>query len=466
MKPIIGTDSLSLSAPIDRNTSETSEALSALSCVFPKPIELGSTFKLTVSFTEDELERTEWTRVPAAPIPDSVLIPRELRQPATAADIPDELYDLIVERFTFQVCEKPEDEFTHALGHSCKDELQCQRNYVRCNKRNRRRVSGGCIRGVVGRLDAQEQLQKPWIHNIGLLVLPNLPQHRVADFDLNITGPLQGLKHVLSSIYPCPRYHPRFSSGIRGLFLTDVHFKYFVHLFRLVKEMPSVVVLMCERVTWDALSPSGHIPLATPYLARDDPSDSVWYSMCGCTDDTAASWLAVVLGITKSDVLDQNAAISLWAMASAWKDGRQAEALRLPEEIRFSNRIIVLFSPTNGIRHRRQVGSISLYLGGLWNYKNYDWVEIDSQLGSLNVFRPLQDILLVFDASSELLEFSREVLTQMPYLAQAPQRKCVFKEEYPDSDPFWIEADVTEDGLQETGDCAKGADGWAAFFTL
>ncbi|KAJ3542495.1 hypothetical protein NM688_g5966 [Phlebia brevispora] len=370
--------------------------------------------------------------------PDSFIWHIHVHQPATAADVPVELCHMILKFLSLGTCYKTRVPRYKARGqiqpsHDCKDETECTQRYVGCDWQELCRIALVCkqwyrllqdeltmaielrehgdlkvilanldsvhrytnARRISGEPDLIEHLRTPWIHQISLRILPALNiSAKSVELEMHNSGPFPR-GQIVSSIHKAlPRSLPHFSSGVRTLNLRDVHFKKFDHLVRLIKEMPSVRHVYLTRVTWDpqSLDRDQGLP-PTSFLQREDPAQGVGYMLEDCTEVRGALWLAICVGLTREDVLDQNDARLLWAIVLAWRgfkgtvQGRRDEI----DEINLYP-FHVFLTPRAGVRHKRRVRAIVVELwDGDWSL--FDWEEIDRRLASLGA---LEVVLLVF----------------------------------------------------------------------
>ncbi|KAJ3554234.1 hypothetical protein NM688_g3210 [Phlebia brevispora] len=414
--------------------------------------------------TQDEyLGPLLWTRVPICPLPADLMIKRPTwKTRASATEMPVELHDVVLKFLSLGLCDGPGS--PGFRDHQCKDRAECSRNFVDCTRRDLyqmlcvcrrwahllqpvmfRRIilrdredfiqlvtikddvlSGGLGRSLEGELDVIENLRTPWIHNISLRLLPKFS---VAAKDITLalrnTGPFPPKPEVVCSVHgSLPRRLPSFSSGIRKIAFSGVHFKTFEHLLRLVKEMPSLRELTCTRVTWDRLNTRiDQTPSSTCFLARDDASEAVTYSTQQCTDDRAMHWFHILLGRTRDDILSQDDADTLQTILHAWKDidgrsYRDADAIVIGP-------MTTVLTPRAGIRQRRRVRCIVFDMHGRrWpEISGLNWSEVYKQLDTLNA---LQFVVLMFDSRSALLCFAYIILPFMSSPGLPPRLKLVY----------------------------------------
>ncbi|KAJ3539575.1 hypothetical protein NM688_g6344 [Phlebia brevispora] len=467
---------------IDGDISQTYPSLEHLNTAF-KPISGGS-------------GEIFWTQVPVPPLSDFMNIPRWRRIAMTLADIPIELYDLILGFLSLELCEGPGS--PGYSDHRCKDRAACSRNYVSCTKRELHQILCVCRRwahvlrpvayerlvlrgrkdlnrlcaildtpqqGVRGRymegqLDVLEHLRDPWIHNISIHLLPKLGLGaKDTSLQLMNTGPFPPKQNISTIHSSLPRHLPCFSSGIQDLIFSDVHFKTFEHLLRLVKELPSLRSVKCTRVTWGALSlQPDRMPSPTCFLAKEDPSRAVTYFMEGCTDDGAVHWLQLLLGQTRQDILNQNDVDALFATLSACTDF-DGKSRRTEDEIgectavwmacdpeflasTVIGRMSVYLSSRAGARQRRRVERIIFELQGKHSgWSDYDWPEIDRQLRALSA---VQTIGLICPSRDLLLRYLNIILPFMSHLSLSPRLQTMYL-----SPNGLIQLLLTEDGIQE-----------------
>ncbi|KAJ3530619.1 hypothetical protein NM688_g7683 [Phlebia brevispora] len=247
----------------------------------------------------------------------------------------------------------------------------------------------------------------------------------------------------------------------RQLELTDVHFKSFEHLLQLVRALRFLEVLRCKRVTWDTLTARVDGTLSpTSYLARDKPSHWVWFRAEDCTDNRAASWLAMLIGLTKEDTLDQKDLNTLWAIEAAWGSGRPCTAIRYRDEIAFAQ-FRVFLTPRAGIHQPRQVSNVVINTGGYWT--DVLWCELDRQVENLHA---LHVILLVASSGDELFQLCYKHLPLVPRFFHHPKLMLTFNLEGTSGRAIhhkYIQLSLTDDGVQEIGAPVEGVFGWKAF---
>ncbi|KAJ3558716.1 hypothetical protein NM688_g751 [Phlebia brevispora] len=449
---------------IDWLAFETCELFTALpDCLFKVP--MGSQWKMIPPGDSEDYEEAQWTRVPAPPIPGDTLMKPRLKRPVTAADIPRDLHNLIAHYFVHEHCMHHDRK---NRGHECRDEQECERNYVRCSQDELRSVALVCCRWartvqpaifvfvdlnnrkvvqletllqnsttlirqyvahIGGKLDGAEHLRKPSVHHLGLFVIPKLSELKNSTVSLNLKGPLPKKHEMLSSIHPFPSVHACFSAGIRNLRLKKVHFKTFTHLVRLIREMPSVRSVWCNQVTWGTRE--GEVVYPTSFLARDDPSEPVEYYFMedDYTDDAGGAWLGILLGQTRADVLDQIDAGLLCAIAKAegcYHSRREQDRIMF-QYLGFSvdSHIYTYLTPRapNGVRTRRRIRAFAFIVGR----KNFDWLKIDEALATLNSLGALQVVFFVLDGGDEREEYLKDIAPSMPFLTRSPMLKFALK---------------------------------------
>ncbi|KAJ3544257.1 hypothetical protein NM688_g5765 [Phlebia brevispora] len=448
----------------------------------------------------------QWTRVPHHQLPNGFIVHAHFHQPATAADLPAELCYMVLKFLSLGTCYKtrvphyklPGELFQLPRLHDCKDEAECTRKYVGCDWQELCQIALVCrqwyhllkdelnmaiylynrehfkvilanldsihrytnARRISGRPDIIEHLHTPWIHQISLRILPALKiPTKSVELEMKNSGPFPRGQIVSSIHNSLPKRLPHFSSGIRTLNLRHVHFKRFEHLVRLIKEMPSVMIVSLQHVTWDpqSLDRDQGLP-PTSFLQREDPARGVEYDSEDCTSDRAALWLAICIGLTREDVLDSNDARSLWAIMSTSKlshhilDGQKREV----DEI-YLYLFHVFLTPRAGFRHERRVRAVAVHL---WNgdWSLFDWGEIDRRLASLGA---LEVVLLVFHSYDSLCEHRNSIRTSFLCLKRRPhiQLKLAF---YQDNWK-WRQAFLTDDGVEAIGEPVEKYEGWKEF---
>ncbi|KAJ3527320.1 hypothetical protein NM688_g8144 [Phlebia brevispora] len=410
-----------------------------------------------------------WARIQGSSLPKDIRMPYRYSSLATAADLPTELHDIVLGFFTLGLCDGPNS--VGFADHNCNDREDCARNHVDCSKQELYQVLQVCrrwahlvrplvfkriiLRGrgdlmqllpmlndpkrriyagyLLGELDIAEQLRTPWIHNVPLRLLPKLGLSvKNTTLKLQNTRPFPR-NQIVSSIHGVlPRRSPRFSSGVRELKFSRVHFRTFEHLVRLIKELPSLLSLECTEVTWDAWSSqSGRIPWSTSFLARDDPLEEVSYSLKRCIDDRAVYLFPILLGYTREDIVDQSETAALWTIFSACPSvsgeprrvqDRIGERAHVRDDSLYSSLMAVIgpirchLTPRAGIRQRRRVMHMVFDLSGS-DWMDNSWPVIDMQLETLVA---LQSVVFACESREVLLQFLHIKLPFMSRLAHFP----------------------------------------------
>ncbi|KAJ3542107.1 hypothetical protein NM688_g6006 [Phlebia brevispora] len=387
----------------------------------------------------------QWIRVPPRELAEiPVMYPPS--QPATAADLPAELCYTVLKFLSLGTCYKtrvPDVEL-----HKCKDEAECTRHYVGCDWEELCRIALVCrrwyrllkdeldmsiilynredlkvilanlnfvhhytsARSIFGEPDLIEHLRTPWIHQISLRVLTTLKiPTRSVELMMKNSEPFPRGQIVSSIHNSLPRRLPRFSSGIEDLCLSGVHFKRFEHLVWLIKEMPSVSRVYLAHVTWDPQTlGADQIARSTSFLERENRMYDVSYLSDSCTDDKAAAWLAIFVGLTREDVLDQNDARSLWAIVMAFREDQMNYYEQTVDEIKL-RRFTVFHTPRAGARQKRKVRAVAFHLSDRhWSGVTVDWGEIDRRLASCGA---LEVVLLAFFSWDSLCKHHNSIRT-------------------------------------------------------
>ncbi|KAJ3556854.1 hypothetical protein NM688_g1794 [Phlebia brevispora] len=487
---------------IDWPAFEAYELFAALPDCFPI-VPIGSQWKMIPPEHSDDHEpddfvEAQWIRVPAPPIAADVLMRPRFKRPVIAADIPCDLHDLIAHYFIDRPCFIEEKN----RGHECRGGQECERNYIRCSQEELRNMALVCRRWtrtvqaaifvfpqlhnrrviqletllknpttpirqyivhIDGDFDGAEHLRNPSVHHLGLSVIPKLSGLKNSSCDLKLEGPLPKKHQMLSSIHaPFPKVLPRFSAGIRHLSLKSIHFKTFTHLVQLIREMPSVDYVDCKGVTWGTRE--GEIIYPTLFLARDNPSEEVEYSMHGCTDDASGAWLAILLGQTRADVLDRLDADLLCAIAKA---GTYTSSVRKQDFIVFlyeltlnvwkSNYLMYAYltpRAPKGVTDRRRISAIVFNI--LQIHKDIDWRKIDEALAtSLDALGTLQVVLFILDDDKEREEYLNDIALSMPFLTRSLKLKFALWSKDVEGNGLYTQA-VLEDGeFREIGNQKK-----------
>ncbi|KAJ3545936.1 hypothetical protein NM688_g5567 [Phlebia brevispora] len=438
-------------------------------------------------------------RVPAPPIPEDVLMQPRFKRPATIADIPPELHDLITHYFIHEPCAWVGNYgMLMNPGHECQGWYECRRNYVACSQselgrialvcrrwadairpamflrirlnskrvkswatfsESRQKLIGQYIQRIEAKFDGAENLREPWIHHIGLFVVPKLSGLKTSSVELTLEGPLPKKYQMLSSIHPPFRqFRPGFSAGIGQLCLFNVHFKSFTHLVRLVKEMPSIYRVECRRVTWDTRA--GEIMHPTSYLARDDPSARVDYEMHRCTNDAGTAWLGIFVALTRDGGLDRSDADALRVIAEAAKC-RQSDRWEDKIGLRFYGLdVIAHLTPRAGVRERRRIRAIVVELRYVEDVSL--WPKIVETLATLNALEVVLFALGDAEGSKHYLEHTH------PSVLRHRLPGLKFALPHDSDEDLFVRAVLEDGGFHKHGepievDLDHGVETWEAF---
>ncbi|KAJ3552038.1 hypothetical protein NM688_g4368 [Phlebia brevispora] len=442
-------------------------------------------------------QRLPPTNRPTRPHPHiPVSVPGMIINTVVGLQLPIELYDTIIELFSLGSCHRTRLPKIH--GHRCQSEQECTRKYVGCSRRELCQIALVCRRWarllkaelspippivlnnrydlithssilpssehniigskVKGYPDITEQLQTPWIHGIPLRLLPAI-RLSTSDVYLHLrnSSPFPPGQKVASIHRLLPRSLPCFSSGIRTLSLSSVHFRSFEHLLRFIKEMPSLKDVVFENVSWAVLSiRTSEIPAPASFLARDDPSQEVCFEMSTCTNDKGAFWLSTHLGLTREDILDQTDADSLVAMISPWM--KMMRSSKRQKDSIDAHPLYVSLTPRTGRNQRRKVWSIAFAVGSDHERSQLDWAQICTHLAALTA---LEVILLAFHSYDLLRECCSTILPLTTFLSIFPHIKLKIAFRRDDLDDEWIEASLIEGGIKTIGKPFYGAQSWA-----
>lgn len=261
-------------------------------------------------------------------------------QPATAADIPEELFDLIISFFTITSYEKSLDHITLDKRELARIALVCRRWAALTQPKIFESIVLHCHEDVSGlmaliahpkcqitkyvervglSLSVVETRRKPWVHTVCYILLAKFPRLEEG-VTLDIVGPSPPGERIKSVHKSLPRYHPTYSSQLIELRLTDVHFKSVSDALQLLKETPWVQTAHLKKVTWDApAADEDRVPAAISYASRcrylGDMTTK--YTTEGCADNAATCWLSLLLAPTWADRLQQDHAGALCQLASA-----------------------------------------------------------------------------------------------------------------------------------------------------
>ncbi len=137
-----------------------------------------------------------------------------------------------------------------------------------------------CVASYIKKLRLYQKVTQdpPWLHLVALRLVPELALDWGTFLQLSNAADIRSIHDGL------PRSYSSFSSHISHLYLSNVRFKSFADLLRLVDEMPSLQTLECCALTWPA-------SLDTPPVGpprRCIPPHLYGVSMDQCTDNSAS----------------------------------------------------------------------------------------------------------------------------------------------------------------------------------
>lgn len=245
--------------------------------------------------------------------------------PATAADIPEELFDVILSfvevhsiiapRIYVPVGKRGLGQFAlvcRRWGRICQTKIftftilrSRQDFYDLCAFMAR---PGSVIPSAIRFLELQIKEQSvPWIHLVCLRIPPRM---RNPGFVITLRiGKSEGNHQLLGrTIHEMTPWRlPTFSLSIGQLNLTRVRFRSLEDLARVVGEMPSLYALTCDAVTWVAPGRTDdQLYLPSSVVLR---SKGVNYAMVNCTDDCAVITLSVQVAPMRHRVHHEDAGI-------------------------------------------------------------------------------------------------------------------------------------------------------------
>lgn len=262
--------------------------------------------------------------------------------PATAADIPPELFERILVSLRppdsyFEKAEHEVDADKHDLARCA---LVCKYWARMCQEKlfisvalrsfedvDQLRAFLHSPRSRIGSYIHQFQIQiktpqmytaVPWIHLVPSLYGRLRYRRNVA---ITLQGPLPPKQKVLRTIHwLLPKTMPSFSSEIRELNLRDVHFRSFSDLVHLASELRNMMTMACIGVTW----PDGaSVPLKLP---RSNSRKLMLrhIQMARCTTNLCAFWLVIGLRWPEDPRFSQNDFEHLMECAQVlWNSGQR-----------------------------------------------------------------------------------------------------------------------------------------------
>ncbi|PSR97729.1 hypothetical protein PHLCEN_2v4271, partial [Hermanssonia centrifuga] len=222
--------------------------------------------------------------------------------PATAADIPPELFEYILD------CLAPRDLNEDAVVQTNKHELGlCALTSRFWAKKCQPRLFSDItlkarddVYQLTSFIDADEHISQyiywlildqqgpcePWIHLVPTLLCPKLSP--TISVKLLVTNPLHpsARQSTVRSIHALlPRVCPGFSSNLHHLHLRDIHFKDFADLVCLVGELPTIMDVHCHRLSWDTHS--------TTRISRRRSPDLAQVTVSECPQSWLAIWIHI-----------------------------------------------------------------------------------------------------------------------------------------------------------------------------
>lgn len=226
--------------------------------------------------------------------------PAPCRTCITPADIPPDLFEKILEHLKWH---PHSDLVRYALvcrywNIKCREalfgdpELRSREDAVHLLELMEIPTRG--VSSYVGGVEVEEPQAvsgTPWLHLVAIIDDRRTRlQQPYTNISLKLEGPLPAGHRMRSIHHGLPRSMPgHFSCLIYRLSLTDIHFKKLDDLMHLVWEMPDLVKLYCERVTWESLPTA--LPRRKPRSESRNTLFSVKISQCGPRKVEASVWL-------------------------------------------------------------------------------------------------------------------------------------------------------------------------------
>lgn len=253
---------------------------------------------------------------------------------ATAADIPPELFDVILAHI-YTLC--GDKRVLSSISLVCRRwaYLMQPRIFWNITLRDRSDVNALCgftlsrrsrvasyIREVKLSLDVTEGPSPPWVHTFCAVLVPRLhvvTQSYPWNISLDVIGPLphsQTMKNV-HNMLPKPLLS-WMSQGITNLKLLALSFRTFADLLQMLQGFPTLYFVDFEALAWKRTVGYNKRPVtsylnATPRLHDREIS----YSVQGCSDNAASTWLSILLAPTRADRLNEEEAGLMCRLGSA-----------------------------------------------------------------------------------------------------------------------------------------------------
>ncbi|KAJ3559787.1 hypothetical protein NM688_g129 [Phlebia brevispora] len=380
--------------------------------------------------------------------------------PTTGADIPPELFDVMFDCIQADsdrsslhavrmskrelgnlalVCRRWTDIFRRKIFETItvrsREDVGALLSFVRPSER---RIIKHIGYVVVSQPVTQYPYQ-PWTHTLPITDIHEFSKWGTVSTSMLLIGPLPKGRFMRSISAMLPRFVPGFFSGICQLELKNLHFRNINDLLWVPRELPSLLWVKCNSVTWDHASEEEQLSVSS-YLVRErSESGPIDYTLRGCTDNAAAGWFAALLSPRRRDRLSQDDAHNICGIASAIV--KSVNAAQFPEykvkadrrenSLRFgawhtsplTPDVSVHFAPKLAGEDRRVRAIAIAFFGASVSEltAHSDWEAIDAFAAALPT---LESLLISFQSRDDVPLFHELVTTQrMPHLVNSIKLK-------------------------------------------
>ncbi|KAJ3551254.1 hypothetical protein NM688_g4809 [Phlebia brevispora] len=368
--------------------------------------------------------------------------------PATAADIPVELYDLILSFYSIDPLHLAEERNHTGVTRSelCDLALVCHRWALACQPKLFHSIDLWNLEDAEGLLELVDHAtsriggylkviryvlyidncERSWVH-IACRKLGRSPKlSSEVEFRLNAVmryGAPTDKQVVMAASNPLPRCSR--IMHIQKVDLAHITFRRLEDLGKILRELHGLKEANFREVKWDAPT-KGDLPALIPHLSPTSAPITT-YSMQGCTDDLAVLWLACLRSPTKTCQIQEQEFQALWQMLTSTADSsiHPVRSQRTDDQIRITTGEDGLtgFLKSPGRSQKRiQILRLDIRMHSWW--WSSDRSAIDEQIVSLS---DLDAIELSFTSAEHMLDFAERILPfDMPRLCCSTKLQFTF----------------------------------------
>ncbi|KAJ3536567.1 hypothetical protein NM688_g6821 [Phlebia brevispora] len=281
---------------------------------------------------------------------------------------------------------------------------------------------------------------KPWVHTLPpSQLLRSEEWSRV--FCMVLSGPLPPRKSTRSIWNMIPTMSPLSYRGIYELELRNLHVGKLGDLIRIPRELPSLTQLTLWDVTWEEWpdKETSAFPVQSCVTRKVSGTDYIATRLRRCTDNVAAVWFSSLLATRRRDQLELHEAHQVCRMASAFVQGIDkvkfsdygVTSMRYVDSIHFfatheghklTPEVTVYITPrVIGLNRHLRAIRINFYFTTVFEAIGHaDWQAVDACIAALPT---VETILATFLSNDDVILFHETVVQKIPNLTHLKKAK-------------------------------------------